>query len=163
MSQALPAEAPRSPPLTAAAEGLSRLEQMMAHNETFTRSDFKVLPTAPRKVVIVTCMDPRLNTLLPKALGLKEGEAYVVKNAGAVITHPFGGITRSVFVAIYELGAKEVYVIGHRCGGPLIPALLPCPATQRARAHPPLPALTPPAAPRHPHPLHPFPPPGTAA
>jgi carbonic anhydrase len=92
----------------------TRLSEMLAHNETFTRTDFRALPTAPRKVVILTCMDPRLNTLLPKALGLKEGEAYVIKNAGAIITHPFGGITRSVLVAIYELGAKEVFVIGHR-------------------------------------------------
>ena len=62
-------------------------------------------------------MDARLTTLLPHALGLRPGDGKVIKNAGAIITHPFGGITRSVFIAIYELGATEVYVVGHRdCG-----------------------------------------------
>ena len=97
----------------------TRLAEMMQHNEQFIARDFHKLPAFPRRVVIVTCMDPRLNTLLPKALGLKEGEAYVVKNAGAIITHPFGGITRSVFVAVYELGAKEIFIIGHRCVCPI--------------------------------------------
>ena len=88
------------------------------HNGAFVREARAEPLSAPaRRLVVVTCMDYRLNSLLPKALGLREGEAYVVKNAGAVITHPFGGITRSVFVALYELNADEVFVIGHRdCG-----------------------------------------------
>lgn len=37
--------------------------------------------------------------------------------AGAIITHPFGGIMRSVLVALYELNADEVFVVGHYdCG-----------------------------------------------
>ncbi|RYY32205.1 hypothetical protein EON62_05655 [archaeon] len=41
----------------------------------------------------------------------------IIKNAGAVITHPFGGIMRSIIVALYELNANEVFVIGHHdCG-----------------------------------------------
>jgi len=65
----------------------------------------------------VTCMDTRLIKLLPHALNLHEGDAKIIKNAGAIITHPFGGIMRSVIVALYELNADEVFVIGHHdCG-----------------------------------------------
>ncbi|THF74131.1 beta-class carbonic anhydrase [Cohnella fermenti] len=70
-----------------------------------------------KKVVILTCMDTRLVELLPKALGLKNGDAKFIKNAGAILTQPFGSAMRSVLVAVYELGAQEVVVIGHHgCG-----------------------------------------------
>src|SRR5690606_38558347 len=47
----------------------------------------------------------------------KNGDVKIVKSAGAVINHPFGGIMRSLIVAIYELNASEVYIIGHHdCG-----------------------------------------------
>jgi carbonic anhydrase len=40
-----------------------------------------------------------------------------VKNAGAVVSHPFGSIMRSILVAVYDLGAEEICVIGHHgCG-----------------------------------------------
>ena len=56
-------------------------------------------------------------TLLPSALGLRPGDAKLIKNAGAIISAPFGGIMRSVVVALYELGATEVFVVGHYdCG-----------------------------------------------
>ena len=70
-----------------------------------------------KKVAIVTCMDTRLTELLPAALGLKNGDAKIIKNAGGVITHPYGSVVRSLLVAIIELGVEEVMVIGHTdCG-----------------------------------------------
>ncbi|GKV57150.1 carbonic anhydrase [Sporosarcina sp. NCCP-2222] len=70
-----------------------------------------------KRIVILTCMDTRLTELLPKAMNLKNGDAKIIKSAGAVVTHPFGGIMRSILVAVYELGADEVYIIGHHdCG-----------------------------------------------
>ncbi|KAB2862526.1 MAG: carbonic anhydrase, partial [Exiguobacterium chiriqhucha] len=70
-----------------------------------------------KKIVILTCMDTRLTALLPKALGLKNGDAKIIKNAGAVLSHPFGSVMRSILVALYALGAEEVIVIGHYdCG-----------------------------------------------
>ncbi|GIP34200.1 carbonic anhydrase [Paenibacillus sp. J2TS4] len=70
-----------------------------------------------KKVAILTCMDTRLVELLPKALGLKNGDAKFIKNAGAVLTQPFGSAMRSILVAVYELGAREVLVVGHHgCG-----------------------------------------------
>ncbi|WP_240542766.1 beta-class carbonic anhydrase [Exiguobacterium qingdaonense] len=70
-----------------------------------------------KKIVILTCMDTRLTELLPHALGLKNGDAKIIKNAGAVLSHPFGSGMRSILVALYALGAEEVVVVGHYdCG-----------------------------------------------
>lgn len=70
-----------------------------------------------KKVAIVTCMDTRLTELLPAALGLKNGDVKIIKNAGGVISHPFGSVMRSLLIGIYELGIKEILVIGHTdCG-----------------------------------------------
>lgn len=70
-----------------------------------------------KKIAVLTCMDTRLSELLPKALGLKNGDAKFIKNAGAILTQPFGSAMRSILVAVYELDAREVLVVGHHgCG-----------------------------------------------
>lgn len=70
-----------------------------------------------KKIAIVACMDARLTELLPAALGLKNGDAKIIKNAGAVITEPFGDVVRSLLIAVYELRVEEILVIGHtNCG-----------------------------------------------
>ena len=70
-----------------------------------------------KKLAIVTCMDTRLIQLLPAALGLKNGDFKIIKNAGGTITNPFDSTVRSLLVAIYELGVNEVMIIGHTgCG-----------------------------------------------
>ena len=62
-------------------------------------------------------MDTRLTALLPAALGIKNGDVKMIKNAGGIISHPFGSVIRSLMVAIYELGVTEVMVIAHSdCG-----------------------------------------------
>ena len=70
-----------------------------------------------KKIAIVSCMDTRLTELLPAALGIKNGDVKIIKNAGAIISHPFGSVIRSLLVAIYELGVNEVMIVGHTdCG-----------------------------------------------
>lgn len=70
-----------------------------------------------KKIAIVTCMDTRLVELLPAALGIKNGDVKIIKNAGATITNPFDSTMRSILIAIYELGVNEIMVIGHTgCG-----------------------------------------------
>lgn len=70
-----------------------------------------------KKLAIVSCMDARLTELLPAALGLKNGDAKIIKNAGGMISHPFGSAMRSLMVAIYELGVKDIMIIAHTdCG-----------------------------------------------
>ena len=68
-------------------------------------------------MVILTCMDARLTELLPKAMNIKNGDAKIIKDAGATVIHPFGGVMRSILVAVYEFGAEDVFVVGHHgCG-----------------------------------------------
>ena len=62
-------------------------------------------------------MDTRLIELLPAALGFKNGDVKIIKNAGATITNPFDSTMRSLLVAVYELGVNEIMIIGHTgCG-----------------------------------------------
>lgn len=70
-----------------------------------------------KKIVVLTCMDTRLVELLPRAMNLRGGDAKVIKSAGAIVSHPFGSIMRSILVAIYSLGVEEIAVVGHHdCG-----------------------------------------------
>lgn len=70
-----------------------------------------------KKLAVLSCMDTRLSVLLTSALGLKNGDAKIIKNAGGVILSPFDSAMRSLIVAIYELGVEEVMVIHHSsCG-----------------------------------------------
>lgn len=70
-----------------------------------------------KKLAVVSCMDTRLTELLPAALGVKNGDIKIIKNAGGSIAHPFGSAMRSLIVAVYELGVEEIMIIGHTdCG-----------------------------------------------
>ena len=65
-----------------------------------------------RRLVIVTCMDSRLDVF--KALGLREGEAHILRNAGGVITDD---VIRSLAVSQRRLGTREIMLIHHTdCG-----------------------------------------------
>ena len=94
---------------------------MLEHNRKFVESKgyekFKTSKYPDKKIAIVTCMDTRLVALLPAALGLKNGDVKIIKNAGGTITNPFDSTMRSILVAVYELGVNEVMIIGHTgCG-----------------------------------------------
>ena len=66
-----------------------------------------------KKLAVLSCMDTRLSVLLQDALGLKNGDAKVIKNAGAVIPTPWDSAMRSLIVAVYELGVTEIMVVAH--------------------------------------------------
>ena len=100
---------------------MSSLYEIMEYNKEFVETeqykDFQTTKFPNKKMVILSCMDTRLTELLPRALNLKNGDVKLIKNAGAVVAHPFGSIMRSILIALYELKAEEVYVIGHLgCG-----------------------------------------------
>lgn len=100
---------------------MSRIDEILQFNEQFVKQhgyeDYRTSKFPDKKLVILSCMDTRLTDLLPRAMNLKNGDAKFVKNAGAVLSHPFGSIMRSILVAVYDLGAEEVLVIGHYgCG-----------------------------------------------
>ena len=70
-----------------------------------------------KKLAIVTCMDTRLVDFLEPALGLTRGDVKIIKTAGNCITGVFDSTVKSLLVCIYELGVKEIAVIGHHeCG-----------------------------------------------
>ncbi|MGA2585308.1 MAG: carbonic anhydrase [Tepidisphaeraceae bacterium] len=100
---------------------MSILSDILDHNRAFVeRREYEPLRTdvfPDKKLVVLTCMDTRLVELLPKAMNLRNGDAKVIKNAGAIVSHPFGSVMRSMIVAVYELLAAEVAVVGHYgCG-----------------------------------------------
>ncbi|MFC5700003.1 beta-class carbonic anhydrase [Cohnella faecalis] len=100
---------------------MHKLEEILNFNQSFVENkeyeQYLTTKFPEKKLVIVTCMDTRLTELLPKAMNLKNGDAKIIKNAGAIITSPFGNIMRSILVALYELKANEVMIIGHHeCG-----------------------------------------------
>jgi hypothetical protein len=93
------------------------LRGLLEHNRRFlNRQDYKPFLTDRypyKKLVIITCMDTRLTQLLPAALDLRNGDAKVIKVAGAMVAHPFGSVMRSLLVAVYGLGAEHILVVGH--------------------------------------------------
>ena len=97
------------------------IDELLKFNEAFVaeKGYEKYITTKypDKKIAIVTCMDTRLVELLPAALGLKNGDVKLIKNAGGTVMHPFGSVVRSLLVAIYELGVQEIMIIGHTdCG-----------------------------------------------
>ncbi|MFM9414033.1 beta-class carbonic anhydrase [Peptococcus simiae] len=97
------------------------LDEILAYNQQFVEKkqyEYFLTDKYPNKqVAILTCMDARLSTLLNAAMGLANGDAKIIKNAGALVSHPFGSIMRSLLVAVYDLNVSEVFVVGHDdCG-----------------------------------------------
>src|SRR3954453_9033959 len=116
---------------------MSILSDILEHNRRFVanreyqRYETDQFPN--KKIVVVTCMDTRLVELLPAAMDLRQGDAKVLKTAGAIVAHPFGSIMRSILVAVYQLDAQEIAVVGHHdCGMTnLNPDWIPAAARQR--------------------------------
>ena len=97
------------------------IDQILAYNARFVAEkgyEPYVTDKFPAKgVAVLTCMDTRLTELLPKALGLRNGDAKIIKNAGGLVLSETDSAIRSLLVGIYELGVKEVMVVHHStCG-----------------------------------------------
>ena len=95
--------------------------QMLQYNKKFVEEKqyekFQTSKYPDKKLAILTCMDTRLVELLPAALGIRNGDVKMIKNAGGMITDPFDSAVRSLLVGIIELGVEEIMVIGHTdCG-----------------------------------------------
>lgn len=97
------------------------IDEIIKFNKAFVeKEEYKKFATNKypnKKIAILTCMDTRLVELLPAALGIKNGDVKMIKNAGGMITSPFDSTVRSLLVSIIELGVEEIMVIGHTdCG-----------------------------------------------
>jgi carbonic anhydrase len=93
---------------------VSTTDELLAHNQDYASSfDKGDLPVSPaRKVAVVACMDARLNVY--GLLGLQEGDAHVIRNAGGVVTDD---AIRSLAISQRLLGTEEIILIHHTgCG-----------------------------------------------
>jgi carbonic anhydrase len=64
-------------------------------------------------IVALTCVDPRLNPLLPSVLGIQPEQFIWLRNAGNIITGPISSTMRSLALACAVKGGKEIAIIGH--------------------------------------------------
>lgn len=97
------------------------IEQMLEYNKKFVENkEYEKFATSKypdKKIAILTCMDTRLVEMIPRALGIRNGDVKMIKNAGGMITNPFDSAVRSLLIGIIELGVEEIMVIGHTdCG-----------------------------------------------
>ena len=93
---------------------MSVTDELLKHNEAYAASfDKGELPLPPgKKLAVVACMDARLDP--QKVLGLAEGDAHVIRNAGGVVTDD---AIRSLAISQRLLGTEEIVLIHHTdCG-----------------------------------------------
>ena len=100
---------------------MSQIDNILAFNREYVASkgyETHLTDKYPdKKVAVLSCMDTRLSVLLQEALGLRNGDAKIIKNAGAIIPTPWDSAMRSLIVAVYELGVEEIMVVAHTsCG-----------------------------------------------
>jgi carbonic anhydrase len=93
---------------------MSVTDELLAHNDSYAASFTKGgLPMPPgKRVAVVACMDARLDPA--RVLGLEEGDAHVIRNAGGVVTDD---AIRSLTISQRLLGTEEIILIHHSdCG-----------------------------------------------
>jgi carbonic anhydrase len=89
------------------------IDEVLAANEIYSRThELRALTPRPaRKLAVLTCMDTRLSI---RTLGLKTGDAHIIRNAGGIVTDDS---LRSLIVSHHLLGTEEFMVINHTdCG-----------------------------------------------
>ena len=92
---------------------MTATDELLANNERYAESFSGQLPLPPsRHLAVVACMDARLNVY--GILGLQDGEAHVIRNAGGVVTDDE---IRSLTISQRLLGTQEIILIHHTdCG-----------------------------------------------
>lgn len=92
---------------------MSVTDDLLANNEVYAAGFSGPLPLPPSKhVAVLACMDARLDVY--RALGLNEGEAHVIRNAGGVVTEDE---IRSLAISQRLLGTTEIILVHHTdCG-----------------------------------------------
>jgi len=92
---------------------MSVIDDVLAANEIYARTH-ELRPLTPRpqrKLAVLTCMDTRLSI---RTLGLKTGDAHIIRNAGGIVTDDS---IRSLLVSHHLLGTEEFMIINHTdCG-----------------------------------------------
>jgi carbonic anhydrase len=94
------------------------LEAILEANQRAAASGAKMEPVSAELVealplVALTCIDARLNRLIPEMLGVPEEKFIWLRNAGNIITGPMSSTMRSLALACAVKGGKEIVIIGH--------------------------------------------------
>src|SRR5271167_720816 len=92
---------------------MSVIDEVLEANEIYSRTHElrRLTPRPARKLAVLTCMDTRLSI---RTLGLKTGDAHIIRNAGGIVTDD---ALRSLIVSHYLLGTEEIMVVNHTdCG-----------------------------------------------
>jgi carbonic anhydrase len=93
---------------------MSAIDEVLRANEAYAKAfTLGSLPKPPaRKLAVVACMDARLS--VEQCLGLKTGDAHIIRNAGGVVTED---VLRSLIISHYVLGTQEFAIVNHTdCG-----------------------------------------------
>lgn len=92
---------------------MEEIERLIAANRAYAAAPPEVTGARPtRRIAVVTCMDARIDVFA--ALGLRLGEAHVMRNAGGRVT---ADVLRSLALSVHVLGVDTVVVMQHtRCG-----------------------------------------------
>jgi len=92
---------------------MSVIDEVLEANELYSRTHElrRLTPRPERHLAVLTCMDTRLSTL---TLGLKNGDAHIIRNAGGIVTEDS---LRSLVISHYLLDTREFMIIIHAdCG-----------------------------------------------
>ena len=92
---------------------MSVIDEVLAANEIYSQKHElrHLTPRPARKLAVLTCMDTRLSII---TMGLKEGDAHIIRNAGGIVTDD---AVRSLVISHHLLGTEEIMVINHTdCG-----------------------------------------------
>ena len=93
---------------------MSAIDDVLGANQTYAQGfNLGQLPMPPaRKLAVIACMDARLT--VSQLLGLKTGEAHIIRNAGGIVTED---ALRSLIISHHLLGTSEFMIINHTdCG-----------------------------------------------
>src|SRR5215469_17641702 len=92
---------------------MSVIDEVLQANQVYAQTHElrRLTPRPERKLAILTCMDTRLSI---RTLGLKTGDAHIIRNAGGIVTDDS---IRSLLVSHHLLGTEEFMIINHTdCG-----------------------------------------------
>jgi carbonic anhydrase len=92
---------------------MSVIDEVVEANRKYaeTHELKRLTPRPERKLAVLTCMDTRLSIV---TLGLKAGDAHIIRNAGGIVTDD---TLRSLLISHYLLGTEEFMIINHTdCG-----------------------------------------------
>src|SRR3974377_2009124 len=89
------------------------LQQIKEANNRYLAGSPQMLDSKGDPFLVLACMDPRLTGMLEPLLGLPKHRAIVIRTAGNLVSEVNHDVLRSVAVALFTKGAREIFIAGH--------------------------------------------------